>query len=204
MITKRNFGNKITLQHYSRRWLGRRQVEKFSTPFKIQKYFNPMLKGHKQVVIADIGSGPFPLVGTIHPTVEIKLIPSDILADEFKRMVTDANITLFIPVEKQDAENLTYSDDLFDIIHCVNALDHMENPRKALMEMHRICKPGGWVYLKHFKNMGERKGYRGNHGWNISGGRVWDQHGSFLLSDILPGIKTTPSHTMTISVWNNK
>ena len=31
-------------------------------------------------------------------------------------------MTPFVPIEKQDVENLTYPDDSFDIV-CVNALD---------------------------------------------------------------------------------
>jgi hypothetical protein len=55
---------------------------------------------------------------------------------------------------------------MFDIVHCVNALDHTNNPQKAIEEMKRICKPGGWIYLRHAPNQKDK--YGGIHKWNAT------------------------------------
>jgi ubiquinone/menaquinone biosynthesis C-methylase UbiE len=137
-------------------------------PRPFPPHLEPMLNGSHEVVVADLGAGPFSLVGTVHDTVKVRVVASDLLADEFNEMLAHAGIVPVVPVEKQDMERLTYDDESFDIVHCVNALDHVEDPRLALEEMHRVCKPGGSIYLKHFKNTGEANGYGGFHRWNIS------------------------------------
>lgn len=50
-------------------------------------------------------------------------------------------------VEYQDMENMTYEDESFDIVHCMNALDHTKNAMAAIDEMIRVCKEGGFVYI---------------------------------------------------------
>jgi SAM-dependent methyltransferase len=44
-------------------------------------------------------------------------------------------------------EKLTYEDNFFDIVHCLNALDHTRDALTAVKEMIRVCKPGGYVYI---------------------------------------------------------
>lgn len=44
-----------------------------------------------------------------------------------------------------DAQSLEFDDDSFDIVTCQTVLIHLENPQKAVQEMHRVAKPGGKV-----------------------------------------------------------
>jgi len=48
-------------------------------------------------------------------------------------------------VEVQDMEHLTYPDASFDLVVCVNALDHTPNARKAIEEILRVSN--GWVHI---------------------------------------------------------
>ena len=48
---------------------------------------------------------------------------------------------------KSDAESLPFEDDRFDIIVCINALDHFNDVRKATLEIGRVLKPGGKLFL---------------------------------------------------------
>ncbi|MCP4399088.1 MAG: 3-demethylubiquinone-9 3-O-methyltransferase [bacterium] len=41
------------------------------------------------------------------------------------------------------AENLPYEDDRFDVITCVDALEHVEDVAKVIAEVGRVLKPGG-------------------------------------------------------------
>lgn len=48
------------------------------------------------------------------------------------------------------AENIPKPDESFDVVLCVNALDHMFDPEKALDEIHRVLKRGGIFVLGIF------------------------------------------------------
>src|SRR6056297_1298490 len=42
-----------------------------------------------------------------------------------------------------DIENLNLGNDTQDLVICLHVLEHVENDRKALQEIHRVLKPGG-------------------------------------------------------------
>ncbi len=48
------------------------------------------------------------------------------------------------------AEAIPKEDNTFDLILCINALDHMIDPEKALLEMRRVLKPRGILLLGIF------------------------------------------------------
>lgn len=183
-----------TLRHYTKKlpW----KVRQFNHELYLPDYFGPMIGGKKEVVIAEIGAGMFCTIGSLSKAAKIKVYPSDILADEFNQILKDSHITPLIPVVKENMENLTYPDSFFDIAHCVNALDHTPDPIKAIKEMYRVVKPGGYLYLRHFINVGEHEKYRGLHAWNLDidkGGDclIWGRGYRFSLANIIPGFKNT-------------
>jgi SAM-dependent methyltransferase len=47
----------------------------------------------------------------------------------------------------QDAQALTYPTDFFDAVLSVDVIEHVEDCRKAVREMSRVCKPGGHVIV---------------------------------------------------------
>jgi ubiquinone/menaquinone biosynthesis C-methylase UbiE len=49
------------------------------------------------------------------------------------------------------AEDLPYPDQSFDFIHCITVLEHVEDVEKALLEMYRVLKPNGMIYI-HMPN----------------------------------------------------
>lgn len=78
--------------------------------------------------ILNIGSGPV-VVGT---TPGIEITHADIQdRGEF--------------VDREDMEKLTYPDNAFDLVICINALDHTINAPQALREMVRVSRH--WVYI---------------------------------------------------------
>lgn len=63
-------------------------------------------------------------------------------------------------VEKQDLTALTYPDNGFDSIICIEVLQYLrlENFRKALSEIHRVLKPGGTALVTcpfYYKDHGD-------------------------------------------------
>jgi ubiquinone/menaquinone biosynthesis C-methylase UbiE len=189
----------ITIRTYGRRL--RRKEREYNQPRPLASYLVPLLPDRIRVRIADLGSGPFSTVGTKHPRKFISVIASDSLAREYNKMLSRRGIKPLIPVKFQDMHHLTYRDSRFDIVHCANALDHTADPAAALREMLRICRPGGYIHLRHFPNEGERKNYTGFHRWNIErvgdDCRIWNKESSFLLSTILPGATTTATRPGT-------
>lgn len=45
------------------------------------------------------------------------------------------------------AENIPFEDNTFDIVYCFTVLEHVNNVRKSLLEMIRVTKPGGKIYV---------------------------------------------------------
>jgi ubiquinone/menaquinone biosynthesis C-methylase UbiE len=52
------------------------------------------------------------------------------------------------------AEDIPRPDESFDVVLCVNALDHMIHPEKALVEMRRVLKKNGILLLGIFLHPG--------------------------------------------------
>ena len=150
----------------------------FNKRFPLHPYFEEMIGDKKVVKIADLGAGMFSTSGSTYPNVAVDLYPSDLLADEYMRVLSEEDIKPIIPIERQDMTSLTYLDEYFDIVHCVNALDHCSKPLDALKEMYRVCKKGGWIYLRHGQSEGKRRKYTGLHQWNIS-----KEGNNFAISD---------------------
>jgi SAM-dependent methyltransferase len=48
---------------------------------------------------------------------------------------------------KGDIYNLPYPSDFFDMVFCIQTLEHLTNPKKVLTEMDRICKPDGMILI---------------------------------------------------------
>ncbi|HJY98675.1 MAG TPA: methyltransferase domain-containing protein [Patescibacteria group bacterium] len=177
------------------------KAQQFNKPLTLPGYFAPMIGDKKEVTIAELGSGMFCTIGSIWKGVDVKIYPSDALADEFNKILKESGVTPIIPVLKEDMENLSYPDNFFDIVHCVNALDHTQNPAKAIKEMYRVAKPGGFIYLRHFVNVGESEHYAGLHMWNVDidgklGGMIWNRQEKFYLTDLFKGFGSVMKREM--------
>ncbi|WP_174591661.1 class I SAM-dependent methyltransferase [Methanocella conradii] len=49
---------------------------------------------------------------------------------------------------KMNAENMLFRDNLFDFVISINAFEHISDPRKALAEIYRVLKPGGYAFIQ--------------------------------------------------------
>ncbi len=61
---------------------------------------------------------------------------------------TSVDLNSSLAMKKNDITNLEFNDTQFDAIICYHVLEHIENDRKALSELHRVLKPGGWAILQ--------------------------------------------------------
>lgn len=51
-------------------------------------------------------------------------------------------------MEKIDITSIPYPDHSFDVILCNHVLEHIPDDRKAMKELYRVLKPGGWAILQ--------------------------------------------------------
>jgi ubiquinone/menaquinone biosynthesis C-methylase UbiE len=49
---------------------------------------------------------------------------------------------------RMDVTSLQFPDGTFDAVVCNHVLEHVEDDRKALAEMYRVLKPGGWASIQ--------------------------------------------------------
>jgi len=49
---------------------------------------------------------------------------------------------------KMDVTDIKFEDDYFDVVICNHVLEHVPNDRKAIREIYRVIKPGGWAILQ--------------------------------------------------------
>lgn len=68
---------------------------------------------------------------------------SRVLLEKSLRDYPDRDLQLIVG----EAENLPFPDDTFDNMFSLGALNHVNNPGKALKEMARVVKPGGMVVV---------------------------------------------------------
>lgn len=71
---------------------------------------------------------------------------SENMIKDARKRNTDSKLNFSI----QDATNLTYADESFDIVVIANALHIMPDPGKALTEIGRVLKPGGILFAPTF------------------------------------------------------
>lgn len=156
------------------------QIKKHNTPLPLLDYFIPLIGDKKEVKIANLGCGPVSLIGEYLEGVKVKVYASDIkdFSESWKRL----KLIPILPIEIQNMEKLTYEDNFFDVVSCVNALDHTKDALSAVKEMIRVTKDGGWVYIDCCLDQLDT-GYR--HFWNAKeDGMFFSKKDKFSLKDL--------------------
>ena len=65
------------------------------------------------------------------------------MLDQARAAAADDNLT--VAFEVADLFALPFADDSFDVVHAHQVLQHVAEPVAALVEMRRVCRPGGLV-----------------------------------------------------------
>jgi SAM-dependent methyltransferase len=128
--------------------------------------------------VLDVGAGPLTTVGKKWRGQTIALTAVDPLAEIYDKVLAEVGIDPMVRTIRGEGEDLSalFGENSFDLVYCANALDHFYNPFKALEEMLRVVKKGGWVLLNHFPNEAETEQYSGFHQWNL-----WGHNGRFII-----------------------
>jgi len=48
---------------------------------------------------------------------------------------------------KMDLVSIPFETESFDAVICIHVLEHVNDDRQAIREMHRVLKPGGWAFI---------------------------------------------------------
>jgi SAM-dependent methyltransferase len=133
----------------------------------------------ERIQILDVGSGPLTKIGMKHPSKQLEITATDLLAREYDLLIAELGIERLVPTIYADAERLVdqFGGDSFDIVHGENCVDHMVDPLRAIDQMLAVCKPHGFVVLYHAENEGQRHQYHQLHQWDFT-----CKDGSFVIS----------------------
>jgi SAM-dependent methyltransferase len=142
--------------------------------------------------VLDVGSGPLSTVGIVAGEIKVTLSGADPLAADYLKMLKDIGIEPNCKLFSCTGEELiaNFGAASFDLVACVNAMDHSEDPIEVFRQMAEVCKPGGYLYLYHAEDEGYHERYHGMHQWNFSMQRgkpvLNDGRRSFHLLDAAP------------------
>ena len=82
----------------------------------------------------------------------LDIAPMQFLQEKYKKLENinyiSADISSPIAMIKMDVTNINLPDNQFDCIFCYHVLEHISNDRKAMGELFRVLKPGGWGILQ--------------------------------------------------------
>jgi SAM-dependent methyltransferase len=145
------------------------------------------------VRILEVGAGPIGSVGDRHPRRRLEVIPTDVLAEQYNRILRRRGIKPKIPTRYADAERLCeqFGAESFDLVYAANCIDHTDDALRAIEEMVRVVRPGGYVVMDHFEDEGAHQDYAGLHKWNLKAADgkllLWNRDRRHDVSALLAG-----------------
>jgi SAM-dependent methyltransferase len=155
----------------------------------------------EEVSILDVGAGPVTALGFRYPGKTLTIVPVDPLADEYERLLRDAELDPPIRTIRVAGEELVehFGSRRFDIAYASNSLDHSADPFTIISNMAALVRTGGVVILRHKRNEGEQARYGGLHQWNfdVVGGSliVWNNAVEVDVASALEGRAVTTAWT---------
>jgi SAM-dependent methyltransferase len=119
--------------------------------------------------ILDVGAGPLTTVGKVCDGQRIDLHCIDPLSSAYDALLEKNGITPPVRTKYGEAEQVgqMFAEGSFDLVHAANSLDHAHDPVAAIKAAARVVRPGGYVFLEHILNEGDREQYGGLHQWNF-------------------------------------
>jgi predicted SAM-dependent methyltransferase len=82
----------------------------------------------------------------------LEFAPTLVLQRRFRRMknldYVSADLSSSVAMLRMDITQINFPDDRFDAIICYHVLEHVLDDRKAISELFRVLKPGGWAILQ--------------------------------------------------------
>jgi len=128
-----------TPEFYENMW-----VKDFNYDSERQKAL--ILKVKDNDVILDIGAGVFGAGQFLKEKTDIK---SEVYAIDYCSMAKETvdRMNLGIHYLCHEVTDTNFEDNFFDVVIAGELIEHMEIPQDLVREMHRVCKPDGWLVI---------------------------------------------------------
>jgi len=102
----------------------------------VYQVFNNL--GIRQGHLLDYGAGQGDFTKTLHGKFDFTVHAVDLMFTKLP------NVNWYV----QDLNRaLQFKDGQFDMVTCIEVIEHLENPRRVVRELFRVLKPGGWCIL---------------------------------------------------------
>lgn len=145
----------VKTDRFLKGWVGKGKTPELNQ--EVADFIKSVL--HESVL--DVGSGVCSILNGL-----VNVTPCDPLGDLYKLVFDFERHKLKAPLPFP-AEELNFKNE-FDIVHISNALDHTQDPRKALDYLLQAVKPGGYLIVQGFFNEATHENWQGFHQWDIS------------------------------------
>ncbi len=153
------------------KWLPSEFNERTNPELELQSFLQELIAAPvgASVRILDVGAGPLTRIGKRWEGRSLEIIAVDPLAKQYDVILNRRQLVPPVRTTFGLAEDLTsfFPRNSFDLAYASNSLDHSRDPIKAINEMLEVTKPGAYVYLWHFANVGIVELYGGLHQWNF-------------------------------------
>lgn len=147
----------VKTERFLRGWVANKPTPELNTT--VYEYLMNNVKHGSWIL--DVGSGVVSLLNGM----PYQVLTVDPLGELYE-LIFDYKKYKIQPPEAIPAEELTMAPS-FDVVHMSNALDHTQNPHKALTSLFSVCRPGGVVIIQGFEDEATFENFEGFHQWNI-------------------------------------
>lgn len=173
---------------------GYRNMEDVELSSSIAAYLPPLPGGQNRLKVLDVGCGPTSIIGGMHNGNRLDIVGVDPLGNEYEKLLQEFGISQSIKTVPCSGEDLLlhFEKNSFDLVFSRNALDHAQEPHKAIASMLEVCKEGCCVVFKVNLNEGLNTRYHGFHQWNFTevGGTllIWNPYEAYSLDKCINGM----------------
>jgi ubiquinone/menaquinone biosynthesis C-methylase UbiE len=118
--------------------------------------------------ILDVGAGPMTILGKIFNGIKLNITAVDALADIYDKLNwQDSRPGIITQQCETEYLSETFDENLFDLIHARNTLDHHYDVLAAFKNILYVTKKGGLVIISHTENEATNNQWNGLHQWNF-------------------------------------
>jgi SAM-dependent methyltransferase len=100
------------------------------------------------------------------------------------------------------AESLPVGDADFDLVLCIQVLEHVDDPARAVRELHRAVRPGGRVLVATHGVYPYHPGPADHWRWTHTGlARLLEENAEWSSVEVVPGAGTASSVGLVVGVY---
>src|SRR5690606_37351978 len=82
----------------------------------------------------------------------LHIAPEHCFIDRFEKMKNldyiTADIESPLAKVKMDIHDIPFEENTFDVVFCNHVMEHVDSDLRAMQEIYRVMKPGGWAIIQ--------------------------------------------------------